>query len=1535
MKHLLLTAALTTLTAWTAVPAFAQRAVPASATDSLSLPEIDFVSMPAASPYGQAPAAAHKTAARPAPEKVKPASGTFIDEPNLPAWVAFNWSWPWSVMGVDPKDMSETNLVDATDWPVTIHLRNGNFEGTYFSDNPGGTIMLQASHATNGLTNWQRTQFFSRDEYGRRPLRTAYDEHNDMMYGLSRMSYDDDSVFGFISFAPDTRLNPNTGAQVNPLSDIRIINGALPKRCECSALAWDPRDGNVIGVSVDGEVIRFDAKTGDYKVLFNTGHPNSTYFGGLAYSPSHRGFIWAYLVKDESGATASQDFYVIDTEGRTCKFLKSVPKGEDGMVHQISSLMINEHYSDPLGPQPVSVTDDSFELHADNGTLTVQIPSKAENGMTLTGTLKYYLRVDGITRTDGKSYIEADVTPGSVRTDRIEGLSDGLHRITIYTATSNGHWSRPLNIVKFTGYDTPETPQGVVLDSEYLSWEPVTDGVHGQDISADGIEYEVWVDEKKVGTTTNTSYRMDFDPTELLSHLAAVYAVNHDHVSQGGFSNRITVGKYRTVPTVFTPGASDVLLSTVNDPEGDDLSWAYNNYYEAWGKQYASRGGNDDWLFLPPLFFDDDKALYEISFDMLTKNYTEGLELRLCDETVAGSGTVIVDKQINTCDYGDAEAFVTVKTIVPASGVKYLAFHPTAMHADILVRNVRVSKTGSTTAAPAAITDLKVTPGERGALASTATFTFPSKTVAGEAIPADTDIRVDVSGVYKDFSTASATGKPGAQGQIVFTTAEGLTDVAAQPVVGENRGPLAQATFWAGEDVPGNVLNFTVTRTADPMIVSFSWDSPGTTGYHGGYANPSGLKYYLLAKKAGASKWTRFDPVDYTALSLTLNSDYAQTLTQFAVMTENAKGASGKWDPKDVTCGIAYTLPMRELMPGGTPEYNPVVIQTPTEEYTGTAGFANPAQLKPEYAVPSGKVIGMMPPADGSAGKAMLELPYFSTVGLTKPAFVAHALIDKDLTAQADIYVTAYGVDPVKIGSWNAETPGAGYTPLVFPLPESVLGKKWVQVYIDASFPGGEDRRFVVLERYSVLEPADNDLALLSVATPDHLRVNRPASVTASVCNNSATAKAAPSLSVSVTDNRGNTTLTDVMPDDLSPIGPDCERAYTFTLTPDADMLGDMKFALALPDDEVSANNRHEASASVEPGDAMMCTTLNAARDAGDPTRVHLDWNEPYIFSGTEDMEQMASFDMGRNLGSFTNLDLDGTITYTWENWDFPGEEDPHGFLVFDASWYQIPSGSLGTLSAHSGDKYLMALSPVNYVTANDWLISPEVESGSEVSFWVNSISTKYGPDMVGLLYSDGSENPDDFQMLQYLRKTTEGWEQVTATLPAEARRFAIRYYSNDTFGIMIDDIAYTPAGGIPTLYGFELERNGQPLQSFDTPRYSHTDTGVGDEAQSYRVYPRLMQPDGSIARGEASPTARVAASSSLSATDADSIRVSVSGHTVEVTGLQGETAVSLVTPEGLSMPAAALTADKATWHVSAGIYMLRAGNRTWKLNIR
>lgn len=1285
----------------------------------------------------------------------------------MPELVAYNWIYPQTVMSLDAQTFDETHHFYAIDWPVSDYLRNGNIEGTHFSDNPNGSVMMQASFTLNAENNWLNTQFIPNAEFYKRFIRNAYDPHKDVVYGLAPYSPDKKDRFAFTVMYAGERTDSESGATVKPLQNITALNDNLPANAECSALGWDPRDGNVLGVGVDGKLYRFNTTDGSMTELFDTGHANSPFFGSLAYSPTHGGFLWVYLVRGDTGVTVSQDYYLIDTEAKTCTLLKSVPRDQETGLTQVSSLMVNKQYADPKGPQPVTVTE-SWQKHSASGRLTVNVPTRAEDGTLLSGPLKYMVRIDGIKGTDGKSFIEREVQPGTVRTEQIDDLDPGARRITIYTCTEDGHWSRAYNLQKFVGFDTPVPPANVVLTKEKLSWDPVTLGMHGEDLSQDGVSYEVWVDEKLVGTTSDTSYTMDFDPNELHSYLAAVCAVNHNYKSSLSFSDRVVVGEYNNLPVTHIPDASSVLLSTYTDRDGNENNWGYLDSYKAWVSNCNYNNlDEDNWLILPAINFDDPEALYDISFDLLTANYDENIQVRLLDEPLAGTGTPIYDKVINTVNYAGANNFLplSARFSIPESGVKYIAFRVDGQTLPLYLRNVKIEKSGSNKNAPGAVSNLQATAGAEGSLTSTVSFTFPSKTVGGEDIPASTLLTAEVSGVYTTFEPATVTGHAGEPATIIFTTPEGKQVVSVCAKIGENAGPGNQGEFFAGFDVPGKVKNFTLTHLAGARELEINWENPGTVGHNGGYASPEGLKYYLLVRTPSASKWSRYDPVDEEGLLFTAAETFPQTLTDFAVMTENVKGASNDWDKANITIGKSYSLPMRENLYTGSTQFTPYVTQNPTEEYTGSAGFADPRQLNAEYAVPGDRVIGLMPPSDGSAGKARVELPYFSTVGSNEPYIIFQALIDPEISAQADVYAYTYGVEPVRIGGWDASTPGRGYVSVPCKLPASLAGKEWVQIAVDGTFAEGE-RKFVVFQRYSVQELAANDLSLLSVSTPDHMRINRDATITAVVANLSNADKPAPKLSISVTDRKGVTTVTEVQPADASPIGPDAERTYTFSLTPTADLLGSMDFVVSLPDDDVAENNRYEATGTVETGDAIISSQLTAVRSESDPAKVELAWNEPKIFNGTEDVEQMSSFDISEDLGAFKNLDLDGSITYTWQNWDFPHEEDPHAFIVFDDTWDQIPEASKDVLKARSGHKVLMALAPLNYRTANDWLISPEVEPGSEVSFWVNQISNQYGADQIGLYYSDGSTNPDDFTMLTYLRKRTWAGKKLRAKCP-------------------------------------------------------------------------------------------------------------------------------------------------------------------------
>lgn len=1468
-----------------------------------------------AAPYGRAPGRHGKAANLPV-MKILPATGSFVDEPGLPYLMGFNFMYPYSVVALDYPSMTETAIVeDAVNFPSSVYLREGNFEGTAFSDNNRGSLIMQGSFDVSGNKNWQYTQFILNTDIRKRPLRSVYDERENRVYALSAKVMDKKEEYCFISYSP------------TDLFDIEIINQSIPGSYNCSSMAWDPRDGSVIGVSVAGDVVRFDKKTGQPTVIFSTGLPqNHVYFGGLVYSPRHNGFIWAWL-PTKDGRTVSQDFYLIDTEKKTCTLIQSIPNSEQGL-HQMSSLMVNEQYVNPLAPAPATVTSEGTSASGAKHSIEITLPTKLENGSPIGGNLQLVVRIGGTTNAEGtKTTRRHDQAPGSKVTIDLGSLSDGMHRVSIYTVTADNVWSRRTNLAKFVGEDTPVAPTNVKLTETKLTWDPVTVGVKGQDLSGKSITYEVWVDEKVVGTTSSTSFDMNFDPVELLSHMAAVSAINAGKKSALGFSDRISMGKYRSIPAHFVPGVSDVLFANSFDMDADERTWEYDAYGEAWRKVAGSTSSaNDDWLFMPPLNFDDDDALYDISFELRTGDFDSEIELMLADQAVAERVPGAISFKANT-----KNDFQTFSTRVNAKGIKYLCFHPVKQRYDFLLKNIKVTNTGGDLNSPEAVTELKATPAIEGETTATIEFTAPTKTVSGAAINAATDITFKLTG--ETVIEASVTAKPGQKVTKEVSAAEGIAVLTVTPYIDGKPGMPANVKYFSGEDVPGFVKDFKVSLGKDPCTVYINYKSPCHDGHNGGWSSTDYLVYYLMMKKLGGSQWTRYNSVAYTDIEFTINPTQPQSHVLWGIMTENQKGSSKDWPEASITCGPAFRLPMRETMPGGSPQYGPIITETPTEEYIGGTGFADPSQIKPEYAVPAGRVIGLMPPANELPGKAMVVLPYFSTENVVNPALNIRVLLDPECVAQADLYANVYGKERIKIGSWNAQTRGHGFTNLHFPLPDALKNQKWVQLFVEGTFEGGPDRRYVAIERYTVSESHGNDFSLLSASTPANMRVNREATIRASVVNNSTVPKAAPEVKLSYTDGAGVLTETTLTPASTDMIGVDEEREYTYKFTPTADAMGEMVFHLSLPDDDVLEGNHYDATGNVIVGDAVFPPYLKAKRRADAPRVVDLEWGYPSIFNGTDNIESMPAFSIDENLGSFLNIDLDKSLTYSWENWDFPNEESPHAFIVFDDRHPSIPAASRSILKAHSGHQFLLALSPLNYVSANDWLISPEVKPGSDISFWLSTVSTSYGADMVGVYWSKGSTNPDDFEFLAYKRKDTEGWEQLSYTLPEEAKRFAIKYYSNDTFGIMLDDISYIPAEGLATLEGFEVVRDSILLARLHTPILTHTDEyAPTSQTHHYRVTAFTKTADGNVKRCDTSPTAIVEELAGINDVIADGT-ITVSGRRIIVKG-NGAT-VAAATLDGKVVPAESADGYTTIYSVEPGVYVVTVGKSSAKIMVR
>jgi hypothetical protein len=212
------------------------------------------------------------------------------------------------------------------------------------------------------------------------------------------------------------------------------------------------------------------------------------------------------------------------------------------------------------------------------------------------------------------------------------------------------------------------------------------------------------------------------------------------------------------------------------------------------------------------------------------------------------------------------------------------------------------------------------------------------------------------------------------------------------------------------------------------------------------------------------------------------------------------------------------------------------------------------------------------------------------------------------------------------------------------------------------------------------------------------------------------------------------------------------------------------------------------------------------------------------VTEGFEDQSLFPPFSTGgitaeNHYGLFGDWRLyDSTGGEVWgvDGTTFTNEGQPHAWFVFNAT---IAGAGI---DSHNGDQYLESICPIPTSEggtfdgpADHWLISP-VLSGNEqtITFWERTLSETYGNEEYEVLASTTDNNPSSFTSVKKFADATLEWTERSATLPAGTKYFAIRHYSNDIFGVLIDDITYErPAGGeTPVIEGDNLRLGNLPI---------------------------------------------------------------------------------------------------------------------------
>lgn len=970
------------------------------------------------------------------------------------------------------------------------------------------------------------------------------------------------------------------------------------------------------------------------------------------------------------------------------------------------------------------------------------------------------------------------------------------------------------------------------------------------------------------------------------------------------------------IPFCLDPTSDDVDRMTIIDVQNDGRTWSYEKSEKALFYRYSTKLDADDYAVIPVNITSTDRLFrFAVSARCQNGYFGEAFEMCAGDKAEPGSLKPIYSSgMIYNEDYKTFEAYFAA----PATGVYYVALHMVSPRncMRFYVKDIAVEQSDKSRLAPAACDAVTVAGAPLGELKANVTFTAPAKRADGTDAAPDEPIAVKVTSAAE---SKTLNALPGEELQTEITTIHGDNTIEILPSNTNGEGLKTTMTLFTGPDVPAEP-EVTAAVSADNMSMVLHMNV-SDVGKNGGYVDVSSVRYTLhsYVEEDGMGTWEAMKEIgSVDSYTYTLQEGTEQDVVNIGITAANDEGENKSVVSVSEVLGTPHAIPATETFAGSKFNYKPVVIEAPTEEYLAEYAILDPTDLL-EDAVNNSKLSMAGFITDYGATKGQIALPRFSTENVGKATLGLNVYFH-ELMPETTVELYGVELEPVTIGKFDSTTASRGWHTVRFDIPASMLGRKWVAPTVTSSFAGEDEEEYIIIDKYFLRPVVEHDLAVEAIYGETKLTVAQE-TVFAAVIenrgeNNATLANAAFEVRIG-----GEAVASKTLDSATLAAGETTE--VTFGYTPLTDHIGDVSINLNIKDsDDIEDNNSASLTATVQKGDQQIITDLQGHTDNGD---VVLSWSAIGKLAGFQNMEKLSSFTYGKKIGEFTNYDGDGKNVFTISGFSFPGSGYAKAFQVFN---YPKSKVEAEAYLPFSGDQYLIAFTPDDEVTpADDYLISPEIAGGTELSFMLNIITGKYGAESVEIMTSSTDNKPESFTALRVVSKNVQGWEKITETLPADARYFALHYTSCNTFGIMIDDIDYIPVTGLPVV-SYNVYRNGTLIgERVTDPSFTDSDAPAGRNTYNVAV----------VVDGEEYPLSNSVtfAVSGISDAVADNaaVRIAARHAAIEVSGLSGES-VAVYTPDGRLLASYASANGSISCPVRAGIYIVRCGDVTGKIRV-
>ena len=901
---------------------------------------------------------------------------------------------------------------------------------------------------------------------------------------------------------------------------------------------------------------------------------------------------------------------------------------------------------------------------------------------------------------------------------------------------------------------------------------------------------------------------------------------------------------------------------------------------------------------------------------------------------------------------------ITARFTVDKPGTYYIGFHSKNPQKKDRYRGVhlydfKVNKDNGTTKAPGDPTDIVVNAAPNGELAFEISATLPKTDLTGAPLPADKEIKLKAK---TDADEKTVSGLPGTKVNLrVEVGLDAINNVAISTLSDEGEGLTHYFSSFVGIDSPLAPKNVVGVIGADNCTVDLSWDPVGDVGYNGGFVDVSEVVYdiYTYANLTDVKVGSAKKDTKYT---YSISKNAPQSMVYLTPVADNGMGHSINGTYFYDLLGKPYQTPAVEEFGNQSfsfiwsyntqAPFNGVIFE-PVTDPTGRGYGSNF----------SFGVIGGM--ASSGTGQGELRAPKITTLDINRVKSVIRYW-DYPKASKMEIWGRHCDNQQFrKLGELEpARNAEGSWQEWELPLPEDFAQKGWVQINFRVDAKPGES---TLIDNYQILQDADYDLQVSEISGPSGRAFIGEDTKFNVVVTNSGDERNSGELTVELL---GDDNVLESVTENISnlPTGEKYEFTATFPMKESYVKYEfmDVRASIKAVEDQNIKNDEMTLAFDLADSDMPVVRDLAAKRlDNGQD--VQLSWSAPdNSRSNIESFETYEAFAVKDKIGAFKNVDIDGKAPFVLgvESMRWKDDDKP-------CAWTVINAEALNTLdyayfSPRSGKRMLLGRS-VGYdmdsgeapTRSGDFLISPEIVGGTDVTFHMHVLDNEY-TETIQVWYSTTDDNvnaadyPTDDQntaprecgsfkwLKNFSVKAEADWIKCTATLPADAKYFAIVYGSFGQFGAVIDDIEFTPAQPQKLdIIGYDIYRaygDGEPeivVPDVTDTKYIHKPGN--DMAATYYVV-SVAQDNSEYFYSPLSNPAFV-----------DGSGINELGAGQSILGAKGYVIVSggnalpftLSDLQGRVLVNTVLTADVQKVPCEAGIYMAKLGEATVKIIVR